>query len=542
MPKKSLLELQDVTAGYRDESAIQNISFEVRTREIFALVGESGSGKSTILKAIMGLPSSGVRISHGAIIFNEQNMAELSAEQHRKILGEQLCTVFQNPAISMNPIRKIRHQFLDTIRSHKQIDPQEALTAIRAVFNKLGLGDADRVLNCCPFELSGGMCQRVALALAMVMEPDLILADEPTSALDVVNQRQVIDEFRILREAFGASVLLVTHDISLASHLADKTAIVHQGNIVECGPTREILISPRHPYTKKLIADVPRIQANHSPHKFAPELIKVSGVTKHYFTANQTIEAVTDVGFTLARGEVLGIVGESGSGKSTLSRQILQLEKTDKGSIRLENEEITDMSSRNLRKIYRRTQMVFQIPLASFDPKKKIRVTMRDAVRNLTALKRKKAADEHINELMHKVGLTSEMADRYPWELSGGQCQRAAIARALAANPDLLICDEATSALDVSSQAQIIELLRSLVQKSDMSMIFISHDIALVSSLCNTIMVMKKGLCVEYGSVERVINAPESEYTKDLLKASIGRDGMQIWHQKGVDKMFAITA
>ena len=352
------------------------------------------------------------------------------------------------------------------------------------------------------------------------MEPTLILADEPTSALDVMNQRQVIEEFGILREECGASILLVTHNISLASHIADRVAIMHQGEIVECGATRAVLDSPQHSYTKELISDVPCLRAVDPVPNFSSQFLEVSSLTKRYRIAERTIEAVRDVGFTLSRGEVLGIVGESGSGKSTLSRQLLQLEETDEGSIRYEGEEVTAMNRRSLRTLYSRAQMVFQIPLTSFDQNKRIRVSMRDAVRNLTDRKRKSVADAYINELMHRVGLEPELADRYPWEISGGQCQRAAIARALVAEPELLICDEATSALDVSSQARIADLLRSLVRESNMSMIFISHDIALVSGLCNTVMVMKNGRCIEYGPVEKIINTPENEYTMELLKAS----------------------
>lgn len=518
--KNPVLSLRNLCAGYNGSNVVSDISFEVGAGEIFALVGESGSGKSTVLKAILGLPSNGVRTSDGSITFNGLNMAELSTEDRRRLLGEKLCTVFQNPTTAMNPIRKIRSQFLDTMRSHKRVEPQQALAAIRTVFNKLGLNDADRVLDCCPFELSGGMCQRVALALAMVMEPALILADEPTSALDVMNQRQVIEEFRILREECGASIVLVTHNISLASHIADRTAIMYRGELVECGPTSQILTSPQHAYTKKLISDVPRIQANASGHSFTDRLLEVRNVTKRYTVTNRTVDAVQNIGFTLARGEALGIVGESGSGKSTLSRQLLQLEKTDQGSIRYEGEEITDLNRKGLRTLYRRAQMVFQVPLTSFDQHKRIRATMRDVVRNLSDRKTKKAADAQIDELMQRVGLAPELADRYPWELSGGQCQRAAIARALIAGPELLICDEATSALDVTSQAQIVDLLRCLVRESNMSMIFISHDIALVSGLCDTVMVMKYGRCVEYGQVEQVITAPAHEYTRELLEAS----------------------
>ena len=517
---RTRLSLNKVTAGYNGKDVIHDISFDVGVGEIFAIVGESGSGKSTILKSVTSLPGSGVRIRQGAIVFNGRDMAEQSVEERRRLLGDDLCMVFQDPGSSMNPIRKIRHQFLDTIRSHGKMQTEEALAAIRTVFKKLGLGDADRVLSCCPFELSGGMCQRVALALAMVMEPMLILADEPTSALDVMSQQQVMDEFRILRDTCGAAVVLVTHNISLASQIADRTAIMNQGVMVECGPTRRVLKAPEHAYTRQLISDVPRTRAEYPAHHFSTVLLEICKVTKHYTTEARTIEAVQDVGFTLARGEVLGIVGESGSGKSTLARQILQLETPNQGSIQFEGKEVTTLGRQALRRFYRRAQMVFQSPAASFDPRKTIRSTLFDAVRNLTDRNKKSETHSRINSLMIRVGLTPELADRYPWQLSGGQCQRAAIARALAAKPALLICDEATSALDVSSQAQITRLLRVLVRDSNMSMIFISHDIALVSSLCHTIMVMKNGQCMEYGPAEQVITGPENKYTRALIAAA----------------------
>lgn len=517
---KSLLQINSLSAGYNGENVIQDITFDIRAGEILALVGESGSGKSTILKAITGLASNGVRLTAGGIHFKGIDMPALSSEDRRKLLGEEICTVFQNPSTSLNPIRKIRNQFQETIRSHRKMERDEALDAIRIVFKKLGLQNVDRVLNCCPFELSGGMCQRVTLALAMVMEPSLILADEPTSALDVMSQQQVIDEFRILREECGASIILVTHNIALAAHIADRTAIMHNGVIVETGETGRVLASPQHTYTKHLISDVPRIRTYYPAYSFAGRLLEVKSVTKTYNSSEQTIKAVEDLSFALSSGEVLGIVGESGSGKSTLARQILQLEKPDDGSIRYRGEEITTMKRHALRNLYRKAQMVFQIPMNSFDQQKKIRATLHDAVKNLSERKTSVAINIYIDELMNKVGLTPDMADRYPWELSGGQCQRAAIARSLAASPGLLICDEATSALDVSAQARIIDLLSNLVRDSGMSMIFISHDIALVSGLCNTMLVMKNGKCVDYGPTEQIITEPGNKYTRALLDAA----------------------
>lgn len=514
----SLLELCGLSAGYGGVEALHGIDLAVGAGEIVALVGESGAGKSTVLKAVMGLPSFGVRVMGGSVVFDGRDMLSLSPEQRRGLLGEELCMVFQDPASSMNPIRRIKKQFLETIRSHRDVSESEALDMIRAVFGKLGLGDAERILKSCPYELSGGMCQRAALALAMVMEPKLILADEPTSALDVVSQLQVVDELKLLRRNFGASVLLVTHNIAVAAKAADRIAIMRGGRIVELGETERVLSSPTDGYTKTLLADVPRPGSGARTREFTDTLLRAENVEKRYAVGDGRVDAVSGVSFSVARGEILGIVGESGSGKSTLARQLIRLETPDGGRITLDGRDLSDFGGK--RGLYRVGQMVFQSPIASFNPRMTVRATVRDALKNLSGIRSRAEADARIDSLMLAVGLTPELADRYPFQLSGGQCQRAAIARALAPDPELLICDEATSALDVTVQAGIISLLRSLVAERRMSMIFISHDIALVSSLCDSIMVMKDGVCVEYGGTRGVIGSPKSEYTKTLLRAA----------------------
>ncbi len=516
----SLLSLTGLCAGYGGAEVLHGVELEVGRGEIVALVGESGSGKSTVLKAVMGLPSSGVRVTGGGVVFDRWDMTALPPEQRRRLLGEELCMVFQDPASSMNPIRRIKKQFLETIRSHRSISDGEALDMIRAVFSKLGLGDAERILKSCPYELSGGMCQRVALALAMVMEPKLILADEPTSALDVVSQLQVIDELSLLRESFGASVLLVTHNIAVAARAADRLVIMRGGRIVESGETARVLSAPEDEYTRELLSDVPRLTAGYGGAALTEPCLSAENVSKRYAVGDEAVEAVRGVSFSLARGEILGIVGESGSGKSTLARQLIALEKPDSGRITLGGEDVSAFRGCGLRRLYRMEQMVFQSPIASFDPRLTVRATLRDTLKNLSNAGSEAEADRRIDSLMERVGLESALADRYPFQLSGGQCQRAAIARAIAPGPELLICDEATSALDVTVQAGIIALLRSLVREEGMSLLFISHDIALVSGLCDTIMVMKDGLCAEYGRTGDVIGNPKSEYTKTLLRAA----------------------
>ena len=515
-----LLELMNVTAGYGDTDVIRKVSFSVGRGEIFAIVGESGCGKSTSLKAVMGLPSTNVSLREGSIKFGGRDMSELTREERRQLLGEDICVVFQNPASTMNPIRKIKKQFLETIKSHRKVDKQEALRMIRASFEKLGLSDSERILESCPFELSVGMCQRVCLALAMVMEPKLILADEITSALDVVSQQQVVEELLHLRDSCDVSIVLVTHNMAVVARLADRMAIMLDGRIIECGETGQVIAHPAQQYTKKLIADIPRISDEKEPaESFSGVLLEARGVSRSYSGKGGKVLAVDNISFNLHKGEVLGIVGESGNGKSALARQLMRLETPDRGDIFLDEFALSSLRGKQLRELYRITQMVFQTPQSSFDPRKRIRTSIKDTLKNLTELN----ADEispRIDELMRLVGLEPAFADRYPHQLSGGQCQRAAIARAIAASPKLLVCDEATSALDVTVQAGIVELLSSLVTNRGMSMIFISHDIALVSQICHRILVIKGGRCVEYGNTTEIISAPKSEYTKRLLDAA----------------------
>lgn len=516
----TLLKITDLCAGYGERDVIHSLSLELGRGEILAIVGESGCGKSTVLKAVTGLASGGVVITGGEISFDGKSLPALSDEQRRQLLGEELCVVFQNPASALNPIRKIRSQFLETIRSHRRVDKSQALEMIKETFSKLGLSDADAILDCCPCELSGGMCQRVAIALAMVMRPKLILADEPTSALDVINQLHVAQELSVLREKFGASVVLVTHNIALAARIADRIAIMLDGRIVELGATEQILGAPEHEYTRRLIGDVPKLTATAAAVGDEIPLMTAEKLSRRYEGKGRDVLAVDSIDLTLSRGEILGIVGESGSGKSTLSRLLIRLEKPDAGEVRIGGESLGDISAKGLAGLYRREQMVFQMPVSSFSPRRRIRASLRDTVKNLTDKKASAEADAYIDELMALVGLSPELADRYPSQLSGGQCQRAAIARAIAPRPDILICDEATSALDVTVQAEIVRLLSSLVSSLGMAMVFISHDIALVSQLCHRVMVMKDGKCVEQGKTGSVILSPRSEYTRHLLDSA----------------------
>ena len=516
----TLLSLQSVTAGYGSLPVLKDVSLEMEKGQILALVGESGSGKSTVMKSIAGLPSFGVSVMKGSIRFDGKDMIALSPEQRRRILGEDLCMIFQNPTTSMNRIRKIRNQFLESYRSHRNGGDEEALQQVRTTFQKLGLADTDRILDSCPFELSGGMCQRVAIALAMVMEPKLLLADEPTSALDVVSQQQVLEEMLLLRERFGTSVLLVTHNIAAAARVADRLVILHDGCIEEAGAKDALIASPQKEYTKLLLNNVPRLCRTERRREKTEVLLQVSGIEKTYLKNGVRVRAVENVSLALEKGEILGIVGESGSGKSTLARQILRLEKPSRGQITVCGKDIARLKKKDVKGLYQAEQIIFQNPETSFNPRMRIRESIRDTLRNLAGIRSKPQIEEKIDELMRDVGLAPELANRYPFQLSGGQCQRAAIARALAASPQLLICDEATSALDVTVQAGIVSLLRSLARGRGMSMIFISHDLAPVSTLCDRVVVMKDGRCIEQGTAADIVAHPKQEYTKLLLRSA----------------------
>ena len=547
---KELLRIDRLTAGYGGNAVIEDISLCLSAGEVLGIVGESGSGKSTLLKAIAQIRGLSTEIHAGTIVLDGRDIAVLSAGERRKMHGEELAMVFQYAGASLNPARRIGTQLVETMRAHTDLSREEIYARAAEVFGGMGFPDVSRILAAYPFELSGGMAQRAAIALAVILRPQLLLADEPTSALDATIQLQVLDELRALKECMGTAILLITHNIGVVRHIADRVAVMCKGRIVEQGTVDEVLGNPQHPYTRELLTAVPQLHAaahihcdrhDHAEKNTAPiaspvrageadrvsggrgalqDLLRFENVSMHFDDAAGRTQAVDRISFSLAQRELLGIVGESGSGKSTVAKLLTGLHTPTGGNILLAGKNITHASGKERRALYTRIQMVFQDAPGSFNPRRTIGAMIGEAICRLCT------PDEHdtkrrVAQLLTEVGLPAAYAARYPHEMSGGECQRAAIARAMAVHPEILVCDEATSALDVSVQAKIIALLLHLQREHGMSLLFISHDLPLVSSIADRVLIMQNGRIVEQGATSRVLREPSEEYTRNLLRAAL---------------------
>lgn len=516
--KESLLSMKGLRVSYGDYEALHGYCLELAPGEIHCIAGESGSGKSTILKALLGLTSYSAEVTGGSMSFAGQDVLAMSDRERRDLLGDEIGLIAQNPAASFNPLRTFRVQFQETLESHgKKLDEHEVFH----VFKTLGLPTDGRVLSSCPYEVSGGMCQRVAIALLMLLRPRLLLCDEVTSALDVTTQKQVADELLRLRDETGMAILMVTHNLGLAAYMADTISVLLNGDCVESGPVGGhyrggapgVLSTPSHEYTIKLLHDVADFEDDLRPRSsFAPSdptAVALTDVHKTYRVRGNDVQALKGIDLELYRSEILGVVGESGSGKSTILRQVCGMETPEIGEVRLEGN----------------FQYIFQDAYASFDPRMTIRQSLYESIRNAAKRDGKPSQkgsrvpeyDERIGSYLAQVGLSEDLLDRYPSRLSGGQCQRMAIARALVADPDVLLCDEITSALDVTAQREVVELLVRLHDELGLSIIFVSHDLALVHSFCDRILVLKSGEVVTCGDAAAVIQNTEEPYTKQLL-------------------------
>lgn len=518
---KSVLEIRNLSTQNDGVQILHDISFTIQPGEIIGIVGESGCGKSTLIRNILQMSYAHETITKGSILFNEEEMIHLKAEKLRKIMGNEIGVVFQNPGATLNPTRKIGTQFIETLQTHKKISKKEALKKAADILRKMNLRDCECLLESYPFELSGGMKQRVAIALAMVLEPKLLVADEPTSALDVTVQKQVIDEMIKLRDTFSTSILIVTHSMGVISYMVDKVAVMYKGTIVEYGEKEQVLHQPSHEYTARLMAARPQLGSEFlAPIGAEKVILEGKSIYKKYKKKHHDHIAAEDINFKLYKGECLAIVGESGCGKSTLAKMLMNLESVDAGEILLKDRNIANLKGKQLKNVYKEIQMVFQDAVGSLNPKMTIGESIMEYVCSLCSVGKEKRK-EKVDELLELVGLSPEFKMRYPHQLSGGQCQRAAIARAISSHPKVLIFDEATSALDVSVQAQVIELLKDMGKHLNISYIFITHDLALVSEFCHRVLVMKDGRIVEMGPVAEVLQAPQSNYTKKLISSII---------------------
>jgi peptide/nickel transport system ATP-binding protein len=541
MTVEPLLSVEGLTAGFGGDFgplALDDVSFSLRRGETLALVGESGSGKTLTARALLGILPRGARIRSGRAMLRDRDDAidllALDEATLRDIRGSRVAMVFQEPMSALSPLHTVGDQVSEAVRLHHRASQVEARDRCLEVFAEVGFPDPARAYAAHPFQLSGGLRQRAMIAMAMVCRPSLLIADEPTTALDVTTQATVLDLIRRLQADTGMGVLLITHDLGVVANVADAVAVMRRGKVVESGPVTAVLGAPGHAYTRALMAATPAIPAApvcRSP-KLTDPILTVAALSKTYPGRSMAfgrrgapVRAVIDAAFSLERGATLAIVGESGSGKSTVARLILRAETPDPGStIRFRGAngaeiDVGSIAGEELKAFRRRAQMVFQDPFASLSPRMTIRDILTEPLRIHSvcgpAEQKARAA-----ALMARVGLSPDHLNRFPHAFSGGQRQRISIARALALSPELLVCDEPTSALDVSVQAQVLDLLAALRAELGLSMLFISHNLAVVAQLADHVAVMRRGRIVEAAPVDRLFNAPAHPYTRALIAAS----------------------
>ncbi|GAA2855617.1 dipeptide ABC transporter ATP-binding protein [Microbacterium arabinogalactanolyticum] len=542
--QEPLVSIRDLKVAFRGQHGVREVlhgvSFDIFPGETVAIVGESGSGKSTTAAAIVNLLPGTGKVTGGSIVMDGRELTKLGRREMEHLRGRDIGFVPQDPMSNLNPVWSIGFQVKEAIRANG-IAQGRAEVKRRAieVLQQAGLADAERRLHQFPHQFSGGMRQRALIGIGLAADPRLLIADEPTSALDVTVQRVILDHMASLTRDRGTSVLLITHDLGLAAERASRIIVMNQGEIVEAGPSREILEDPRHPYTKRLVAAAPsiasqRIQAEVTEHGIqteesladAPTMVRVAGLTKDFKIRqggfrSELFRAVDDVSFDIPRGKTLALVGESGSGKTTVARMVLKLESVTSGTIEVAGEEVSHLSNAQSFALRRRMQPVFQDPYGSMDPLRNIGNTIAEPM-VVHGVGDQSSRRERVLELLEQVALPSEVVSRYPNELSGGQRQRVAIARALALKPDVVVLDEAVSALDVLVQAQILKLLAELQSELQLTYLFITHDLAVVRVSSDLVAVMEKGKLVEKGSVDEIFANPQQEYTQRLLEAIPG--------------------
>ena len=521
---ESVLIVDNLSVSFRGESAVRNISFDIRRGETLALVGESGSGKSvTALSVLQLLPYPIATHPSGSIKVDGFETMGASNRAMRNIRGSKVTMIFQEPMTSLNPLHRIEKQIGEILFVHRGLKLKEARGRILDLLKLVGLQNAEEKMQSFPHELSGGQRQRVMIAMALANEPDLLIADEPTTALDVTIQAQILELLKDLQERLGMAMLLITHDLGVVRRMADRVCVMTQGKIVERGECETVFESPQHAYTRHLLDSEPKghpLRTEKSDNLLKCDLLNVRfPLAKGFFYTTKYLKAVDNVSLSVCRGQTLGIVGESGSGKTTLGMAILRLVKSD-GNIFLEGNNLSGMKSRELRPFRKDMQIVFQDPFGSLSPRLSIHQIIEEGLlvheKNLSENQRRAKVASALNE----VGLDETAQDRYPHEFSGGQRQRIAIARALILKPKLVVLDEPTSALDMSVQAQIVDLLRDLQNRHNLTYLFISHDLRVVRALSNQVIVMKDGVIVESGTSDQIFKKPKTEYTRALISAA----------------------
>nr|WP_303692108.1 dipeptide ABC transporter ATP-binding protein [Brevundimonas naejangsanensis] len=522
----SVLDIRDLSLSIGSTPILKSVSLSVAPGEILGLVGESGSGKSMTALAVLGLTPQRATIT-GEIRLNGQLVSHAPDAVMQQVRGRDVGVIFQEPMTALNPVMTIGDQVAETVRLHKKASRKEALAVARSVLDRVGLPAERFPLTRYPHELSGGQRQRVAIAIAIALTPKLLIADEATTALDVTTQAQVLDLLKRLVREDGMGLILITHDLAVVAETADRLAVMKDGELVEEAPVDRIRTGMAHPYSQRLLANATHAPTRRSrPQADAAPVLEVEGLVREYggapglFGKSKAFRAVDQVSLSIQPGESVGLVGESGCGKSTLLRAILALEPPQGGRVRVKGRDITAARGAALKSIRRDIQVVFQDPYGSFDPRWKVSDLVAENFHLLDARPTPLEARRRVDEMLERVGLTSAAADRYPHEFSGGQRQRIAIARALITAPSVICLDEAVSALDVSIRAQILDLLADLSDRLGLSYLFVTHDLTVVRTVTDRLLVMQAGRIVEQGETAAVFAAPSHPYTQKLLAAT----------------------
>ena len=508
--------------------AVDGVSLDLVPGRIVCVVGESGSGKSMCAHALMGLLPDTVKIEGGEISLDGRDLLKDDEAGWRDLRGRRIAMVFQEPMTALNPLMRIGDQMLEMFEAHDLFTPGERRARVLALAREVGLPDPERIIRAYPHQLSGGQRQRAMIAMALALEPAVLVADEPTTALDVTTQAQILKLIRNLQRSHNMAVMFITHDFGVVADIADQVVVLRHGQVVEAGAATDVLTRPQHDYTRALLAAVPSIDPPpRAPLTGRERALEVIGLDKTYvssggwFRGDRRVEAASSVSFTIVAGETLGLVGESGSGKSSVARLVMRLIAPDRGTVRIGEVDLTALDGAALRAQRHRIQMIFQDPFASLNPRRSVGHIIADGLvtRGVDA----QTAMQRARDLLGLVGLDAGAVARYPHEFSGGQRQRIGIARALALQPEIIVADEAVSALDVSVQAQVLALLEDLKARLQLSMLFITHDLRVAAQICDRIAVMQRGVIVEQGRTAEVFASPQHPYTQSLLDSIPGR-------------------
>ncbi|MBH1966026.1 MAG: ABC transporter ATP-binding protein [Comamonadaceae bacterium] len=533
MSKEPLLSIRALSValppGGDREFAVEDVSLDVRAGKTVCVVGESGSGKSVMANAVMRLlPERTLRVTGGEIALEGEDLLSLDTESLRRMRGARMGMIFQEPMTALNPVMTVGDQIDEVLLVHGQQDAKVRERRVIELMTEMSLPTPETLRHRYPFQLSGGQRQRVVIAIAMALEPRLLIADEPTTALDVTTQAQILALIKRLQSTHGIGVLFITHDFGVVADIADHVVVMQHGKVVESGETTQVLRQPAHPYTRRLIDAVPRMRDAAGRAESSTPLLSIEQVSKSYrsrglglFGGKSRTLALDDVSLVIREGETVGLIGESGSGKTTLGQCVMRLLDVDSGRILFQGQPVHEWHGRQLKALRPQIQMIFQDPFASLNPRHKVgRIVTENAI--LCGVE-KAEAERRMREVLKVVGLDESVVNRYPHEFSGGQRQRIGIARALVMQPRLIVADEAVSALDVSVQQQVLGLLREVRDRLGLAMLFITHDLRVASQICDRIAVMHKGRIVETGTVQAISHAPEHPYTRSLFEAMPGQ-------------------